>query len=49
MTVFKKNLRLQLTVDGNGNALVKSVTISTDKGWDPSKPVQLEVLGGDTL
>ena len=35
-----------LTVDGDGDALVESVTISADKGWDLPKLVDLEVLGG---
>ena len=38
-----------LTVDGDGDALVESVTISADKGWDLPKLVDLEVLGGDTF
>lgn len=32
------------TVDGNGNALVKGVTISADKGWDLAKRVKLEIF-----
>jgi hypothetical protein len=28
---------------------VESVTISTDKGWDLSELVDLEIIGGDTL
>lgn len=37
------------TVDSNGNALVESVTIGTDEGWDLAELVDLEVLGRDTL
>jgi hypothetical protein len=37
------------TVDGDGDALVESVTISADKGWDLPKLVDLEVLGGEAF
>tara|TARA_R110002060_G_scaffold12882_6_gene18349 strand:+ start:231 stop:482 length:252 start_codon:yes stop_codon:yes gene_type:complete len=37
------------TVDGNGNALVESVTISTDKGRDLAELVDFEVFGGNAL
>jgi hypothetical protein len=38
-----------LTVDGDGDALMESVTISADKGWDLPKLVDLEVLGGEAF
>lgn len=47
VTVRKQ--RPQLTVDGDSNTLVESVSISTNKGWNLSKLVQLEVLSGETL
>jgi hypothetical protein len=37
------------TVDGDGDALVESVAIGADKGWDLPKLVDLEVLGGDAF
>jgi hypothetical protein len=37
------------TVDGDSNALVENVAISSNKGWDLSELVDLEVVGRDTL
>jgi len=40
---------LKRTVNSDGDALVESVTISTDECWDLSELVELQVLGRDTL
>lgn len=37
------------TVDGNGNAFMESVAISTDEGGNLSELVDLEVVGRNTL
>lgn len=37
------------TVDGDGNALVKSIAVSANECWDFAKLVDLQVLIGDTL
>jgi len=37
------------TVDGNGDALVKGVAVSTNESRDLAQLVDLEVLGGDTF
>lgn len=44
--VEKKTLH---TVDSDGNALVESVSISTDESWDLAETVELQVLSRDTL
>ena len=37
------------TVDGDGNALVESVAISTNEGWDFAELVKLQVFSRNTL
>lgn len=37
--------RIIRTVDGNGNGLVKDITVSTNESWNLSKLVELEVVG----
>lgn len=41
MSRSAKRQELSLTVDGNGNALMKGVSISADESWDLSKLVEL--------
>lgn len=40
---------IPLTVDCDGNGLMKRVTISADESWDLSKLVNLEVFGGHSF
>jgi hypothetical protein len=47
--VSKWKIFAPLTIDGDGDAFVESVTIGADKGWDLPKLVDLEVLGGDAF
>ena len=41
--------RYKRTVNGDGNALVESVAIGTDEGWDLSKAIELQVFSWNTL
>lgn len=39
----------ELTVNSDGNSLVKSIAICTNEGWDLAKLVDLEVIRRDAL
>ena len=42
-------LCFQLTVDGNGNGLVENISISSNKSWNFSESVELQIFGINSL